>query len=90
MFNPLTRVIKDAHDLIIRCSYRSNLIVPRFSLSWTYSGGLKYMCNCALERLISTPLSVQQAVPFLNADIAKLFRIGVFAPSISYAAYFVN
>lgn len=48
------------------------------------------MWSCANDSVSSIPLSVQQAEPFLNADIAKLFRIGVLAPSIWEAAFLVN
>jgi len=48
------------------------------------------MCSCAFESLISIPLFEQQAVPSFKAEIANILRIDVFAPSISFAAFFVN
>ena len=52
------------------------------------------MCNCPFDTLISTPLSVQQAVPSSNAETANVLRAlcpnpGV-TPSSSIAAFLVN
>ena len=55
-----------------------------------FYAGLRYIGNCFIETLISTPLFVQQALPFCNAVIANRFLIAFFAPNISLAASFVN
>ena len=48
------------------------------------------MWSWSFETFKCNPLSVQRATPFSRAEMANIFRIDIFAPSISLAASFVN